>query len=139
MVDNNLDQDFVTDARGVKRSCRARRLFDGRFGDWTPEQDERRFGILREARHNKSGREKDLAERLGRDMHSEDWVKDLEQLYSRGHLIVQRKVWDGVLAEFVELPDKEKVARLTGNGDHFAGMTYQQATDIANERVTSVG
>jgi hypothetical protein len=137
---DNLDQDFVTDARGMKRSKKLLRCFDCRLCNWTPEQNERRFGVVRAARQNKSGLEQELANSLKRDMHTADWLEDIKQLESRGHLIVVRKVWDGVkTCTFVELPDNEKTINLSANGDHYAGMNFTQAMAIANERVASIG
>jgi hypothetical protein len=137
MSDELVEQDFVVDVGGVKRPKRSLRCFDGRFSKWTEEQNERRHGIIRAARFNRSELEKPLAEALGRDMHSTDWLEDTKELYSRGHLIVQRKVWDGVIAEFVELSDAEKRMRLSANGNSFAVMSFHQAMQVANERLVN--
>jgi hypothetical protein len=134
MAELQLD-DFVLGPHGTRRLKRALLGFHGRMTDWTPEQNELYHKSLRTLAIQKIAKERQWAEALGMDMHAEDWLLMTERLNSIGFIVVVRTEWDGLdTCTFVKLKDDERRVKLTASGGYFAGMSFQQAMQIAGER-----
>jgi hypothetical protein len=125
-------EDFVTDPdhRSVKRHrLPLLRHWDGggfcKHGSRLAET----FNIVKQVslltRDRAATNEAALATTCNADIDSSEWKEDIEQLYSRGHLIVVRTEWS-LDSCWVKLPPEQTKIRLTTKGQHFAAARFEQ-------------
>ena len=130
---DNLETDFVAPLKPKPQP--ALMHWDFSFCKRSEYQDTLRptHEMLRLARINKAATEKQWADVCKMDIDSDEWKTLTDQLDSRGHVHVKRTYWSHD-SRWLPLPPEQRTVLITGRGNYYSCMTFEQCMQLANER-----